>query len=146
MFSRDFRDCLRGGSLCVTSRTFTEAGLLLGMIFKGCVPTTISSNVVMTKQAHGNQALTVVQSTLGNFLDPFISPILVEMYNARGAWYNKLLPEKSSFGERHRRVFMQLGFSIFLPLVYGFHCECCKTSLTQNSGLLGRVSPIHSPK
>jgi sodium/bile acid cotransporter 7 len=32
------------------------------------VATTMSSNVVMTRQAHGNSALTVVQTTLGNFL------------------------------------------------------------------------------
>ena len=114
-------------SLCATSRTFMDAGLLLGLIFMGCVPTTISSNVVMTKQAHGNQALTVVQSTLGNFLGPFITPILVEMYVAQGAWYTKLLPEEGSFGELYRRVFMQLGLSIFLPLVNIFCCEWCKT-------------------
>ncbi|CAF9931973.1 MAG: hypothetical protein HETSPECPRED_008232 [Heterodermia speciosa] len=96
-----------------------DAGLLLGLIFMGCVPTTISSNVVMTKQAHGNQALTVVQSTLGNFLGPFITPLLVEMYIARGAWYTKPLPEGGSFGELYKRIFIQLGLSIFLPLVVG---------------------------
>ena len=54
-------------SACATSKTFMDPWLLIGMIFAGCVPTTISSNVVMTRQAHGNTALTVVQSTLGNF-------------------------------------------------------------------------------
>ena len=51
-------------SLCATNPDFMDAGLLVGIIFTGCVPTTISSNVIMTAQAHGNQALTVVQSTL----------------------------------------------------------------------------------
>ena len=51
-------------SLCATNPNFMDAGLLVGIIFTGCVPTTISSNVIMTAQAHGNQALTVVESTL----------------------------------------------------------------------------------
>jgi sodium/bile acid cotransporter 7 len=43
------------------------------------VPTAISSNVVMTRKADGNTALTVVESTIGNFLGPFITPLLVQM-------------------------------------------------------------------
>jgi len=106
-------------SICATNRNFLDPGLLVGMIFMGCVPTTISSNVIMTRQAHGNHALTVVQSTLGNFLGPFLTPLLVEMYIASGAWYTQILPRTGAggFGELYRRVFMQLGLSIFLPLV-----------------------------
>ena len=106
-------------SLCATNQEFMDAGLLVGMIFSGAVPTTISSNVIMTKQANGNQALTVVQSTLGNFLGPFISPLLVLMYLQSGAWYTKVVPGIGSggFGELYRRVFMQLGLSLFLPFV-----------------------------
>jgi sodium/bile acid cotransporter 7 len=59
-----------------TKRDFMDPGLLVGMILTGCVATTISSNVVMTGQAKGNQALTVVESTIGNFLGPFLTPAL----------------------------------------------------------------------
>ena len=106
-------------SLCATNPDFMDPGLLVGMIFTGCVPTTISSNVIMTKQANGNQALTVVQSTLGNFLGPFISPLLILMYTSTGAWYTKVVPGIGSggFGELYKRVFKQLGLSLFLPLV-----------------------------
>jgi sodium/bile acid cotransporter 7 len=55
-------------SATATKRDFVDPGLLVGLIFFGCVATTMSSNVVMTRQAHGNSALTVVQTTLGNFL------------------------------------------------------------------------------
>lgn len=74
-------------SLCATDRNFMDPGLLVGMIFTGCVPTTLSSNVVMTEQAHGNTALTVVESLLGNFLGPFFSPLLIQMYTASDEWY-----------------------------------------------------------
>ena len=40
-------------SLCALNRNFMDAPLLVGMIFAGCVPTTIASNVMMTRQAHG---------------------------------------------------------------------------------------------
>lgn len=105
-------------SVCATNPRFMDGGLLIGMIVMGCVPTTISSNVVMTRQAHGNQALTVVESTLGNFLGPFLTPVLVRMYTSSEAWYTKTLPPDSGgFGAIYRRVFMQLGLSLFLPLV-----------------------------
>ena len=105
-------------SLCATNRNFMDPGLLVGMIFTGCFPTTISSNIVMTRQAHGNTALTVVQSTLGNLLGPFISPLLMQMYTASNAWYTHVLPsDRGGYGEIYRRVFKQLGLSLFLPLV-----------------------------
>lgn len=105
-------------SLCALNRDFMDPGLLIGMIFSGCIATTISSNVIMTRSAHGNTALTVVQSTVGNFLGPFVTPALVTMYTSTGAWYTQVLPTQSGgYGEIYRRVFKQLGLSIFLPLV-----------------------------
>lgn len=90
------------------------------MIFTGCVSTTISSNIVMTRQAHGNTALTVVQSTLGNFLGPFLTPALVSMYTSTGAWYTESLPSAGGeYGDIYRRVFRQLGLSLFIPLFLG---------------------------
>lgn len=84
----------------------------------GCLPTTIASNVVMTRQAHGNASLTVVESTIGNFLAPFLTPALVSMYTSTGAWYTKGLPSNSGgYGEIYRRIFKQLGLSVFLPMV-----------------------------
>lgn len=106
-------------SLCATNQNFMDPGLLVGMIFTGCVPTTISSNIVMTRQAHGNTALTVVQSTLGNLLGPFLSPLLLQMYTASNEWYTDILPKSGGgeYGEIYKRVFKQLGLSLFLPLV-----------------------------
>ena len=107
-------------SACATNRSFMDPGLLVGMIIGGCLPTTISSNVVMTRQAHGNQALTVVETTIGNFIAPFVSPALVQMYISTGAWYTKSLPLSGShYSEIYRRVFKQLGLSIYLPMVVG---------------------------
>jgi solute carrier family 10 (sodium/bile acid cotransporter), member 7 len=84
----------------------------------GCTPTTIASNVIMTDQAHGNKALTVVQSTVGNFLGPFLTPVIFFMYTSTGAWYTKALPnDRGNFNQIYSRVFKQLGLSLFLPMV-----------------------------
>ena len=93
--------------------------LLIGLLFVGVAPTTMSSNVVMTRQAHGNTALTVVQSIIGQFLCPFLTPILLQMYLASGAWYTKVLMSGDNYGEIYRRVFMQLGLSVFVPMLLG---------------------------
>jgi sodium/bile acid cotransporter 7 len=106
-------------SLCATNKGFMDPWLLIGFLFVGSAPTTMSSNVVMTRQAHGNTALTVVQSVIGQFLCPFLSPIIVQMYLSSGAWYSQVLEKGSGYGEIYRRVFMQLGLSLFLPMAVG---------------------------
>lgn len=116
--------------LAVVSATatshFMDPGLLVGLVFQSCVATTISSNVVMTRQAHGNTALTVVQTTLGNFLGVFVTPALVVGYTAIPAWYNAVLPASSGdFGPIYRRTLMKLGLSIYLPITLGQLARHC---------------------
>ena len=119
-------------SATATSR-FMDPALLVGLNFFGCVATTISSNVIMTRQAHGNQALTVVQTTVGNFIGVFLTPALVVMYTSVPTWYNKSMPPLSGHFEGiYQRVLKQLGLSIYLPLVLGqlaryYLPETCKT-------------------
>jgi sodium/bile acid cotransporter 7 len=103
-----------------TNKDFMDPGLLVGLIFLGCVATTMSSNVVMTRQAHGNSAMAVVQTTLGNFIGVFISPALVIMYTSVDTWYNEVLPSNNGqFGAIYARVLKQLGLSIYLPMFVG---------------------------
>jgi solute carrier family 10 (sodium/bile acid cotransporter), member 7 len=107
-------------SAIASNRTFFDPGLLVGMIFMSCSPTTISSNVVMTRAAHGSDSVTVVESSLGNVLAPFFTPLLVRMYLSSGAWYTDVVPMGSmNFGPLYRRVFKQLGLSMIVPLVVG---------------------------
>ncbi len=61
-----------------------DPGLLVGMKFTGGVPTMISSNVLMTAQAHGNQALTVggvdTKEISGAFCDTPVNRSLHRLY------------------------------------------------------------------
>jgi sodium/bile acid cotransporter 7 len=106
-------------SLCATNPNFMDPWLLIGFLFVGSAPTTMNSNVVMTRQAHGNTALTVVQSVIGQFLCPFLTPIILQMYLSSGAWYSKVLVHGDGYTEIYRRVFMQLGLSLFVPMFVG---------------------------
>lgn len=107
-------------SATATNRDFMDPGLLVGLIFFSCVATTISSNVVMTRQAHGNQALTVVQTTIGNLIGVFVTPALIVMYTSTSSWYTAILPVTSGdFSGIYGRVLKQLGLSIYLPLFLG---------------------------
>lgn len=106
-------------SLCATDPGFMDPWLLIGFLFVGAAPTTMNSNVVMTRQAHGNTALTVVQSVIGQFLCPFLTPIILQMYLSAGAWYSKVLVNGDDYAEIYRRVFMQLGLSLFVPICVG---------------------------
>lgn len=106
-------------SLCATNPNFMDPWLLIGLLFVGSAPTTMSSNVVMTRQAHGNAALTTIQSVIGQFLCPFLTPLLLQMYMSSDAWYTKILSNGDDYGEIYRRVFKQLGLSLFLPMFVG---------------------------
>ena len=110
------------GVVCIaaTNERFMDPVLLVGLILMASTPTTISSNIIMTAQADGNSALTVVQSTVGDFLGPSLTPVLITLYTSSGAWWTHFLPKQgTSYNEIYRRVFKQLGLSIFPPMFVG---------------------------
>lgn len=92
--------------------------MLVGLIVTGCCPTTVSSNVVMTRKADGNVLLTLCEVFLGNLAGAFITPALVQMY-CRGEWAFANPANGSSINNVYRNVMKQIGFSVFLPLFCG---------------------------
>jgi solute carrier family 10 (sodium/bile acid cotransporter), member 7 len=107
-------------SITATNKHFMDPWLLIGLIINACLPTTIASNVVMTRQANGNTALTVVQTTVGSLLGVFFSPLLVKMYVSANTWYTAVLPAgHGDIGPLYRRTLMQFGLTVYLPLVVG---------------------------
>lgn len=111
-------------SLAALNKHFMNPWLLIGLIFNGCQPTAMASNVLFTRKSHGNVTLTVVEVTIGNLIGPFISPLLIKMYLAAGAWYSDAVPMQSGgYGALYRRVFMQFGLSIYLPMLIGQICR-----------------------
>lgn len=107
-------------SLAALNKHFMDPWLLIGLIFNGCQPTAMASNVLFTRKSHGNVHLTVVETTIGNLIGPFVSPVLIKMYLSAGQWYSSAIPPQSGgYGALYRRVFMQFGLSIYLPMFVG---------------------------
>ncbi|KAI5959391.1 uncharacterized protein KGF55_005368 [Candida pseudojiufengensis] len=96
--------------------------LLVGLIVTHACPTTVSSNVVMTKQADGNDILTLCEVFIGNVLGAFITPALLQLYMT-GTWdfgNPSYQPTgDSSIGDLYRETMKQLGLSVFIPLFVG---------------------------
>ncbi|KAJ6129086.1 hypothetical protein N7512_001866 [Penicillium capsulatum] len=93
-----------------------DRAVLAGYILTACIPTTIASNVVMTRAAGGDDAAALVEVLLANTLGPFVT----------AAWTVTLLPRTAAFdpwrygggslGSMYKDVFQQLGLSVLLPL------------------------------
>ncbi|RAL14821.1 uncharacterized protein BO97DRAFT_464151 [Aspergillus homomorphus CBS 101889] len=96
-----------------------DRAVLAGYVFLACIPTTIASNVVMTRSAGGDDAAALVEVIIANFLGPFIT----------AGWTVALLPADPAFdpwrsangdlSAMYRDVFKQLGLAVLLPLVVG---------------------------
>ncbi|CAF3688029.1 unnamed protein product [Rotaria sp. Silwood1] len=86
-----------------------------------CTSTTISSNVVMTKNGMGNEYSALLNAALGNVLGIFISSALV-FYFMSNPTVNSL-PSSSNGGKSSRldygNVMKNLGLTVLLPLFVG---------------------------
>ncbi|KAK7207834.1 SBF-like CPA transporter family-domain-containing protein [Myxozyma melibiosi] len=94
--------------------------ILIGIIITGCTPTTVSSNVVMTRTAKGNESLSLIEVSIGNVLGAFISPALAQMFMSKNTGFSYGNPTADmSMTELYRHVMKQLGLSLFVPLFVG---------------------------
>lgn len=111
-----------GIAVAAHSSPYIETSTLVGLIATGCLPTTINSNVVMTRQAGGDVAATKVEVTLGNFLGPFLTPaLLTKMYLPAAPAFSAWLPVEASnnMPALYATVMKQMGLSVFVPLFVG---------------------------
>ncbi|CAN3356908.1 solute carrier Rch1p [Diutina catenulata] len=96
--------------------------VLVGLIVTHACPTTVSSNVVMTKQAHGNDILTLCEVFIGNLLGAFITPAILQMY-MQGQWDfgnpKHQGGQRESMSSLYGSTMQQLGSSVFAPLFVG---------------------------
>ncbi|KAK9474961.1 SBF-like CPA transporter family-domain-containing protein [Dipodascopsis tothii] len=94
--------------------------ILIGIIVTGCTPTTVSSNVVMTRQAKGNESLSLVEVSVGNVMGAFVTPALVQMFLSKHSGFQYGNPTNDiSLQALYRKVMKQLGLSLFVPLFVG---------------------------
>ncbi|KAJ3112398.1 hypothetical protein HK100_002351, partial [Physocladia obscura] len=119
------------GKLLQLSPTFNTT-LAKGLILATCTPTTVSSNVIMTKNSNGDEAAALTNAVLGNILGVFISPPLIFRYVGT-------LTTGSSLD--YAATFENLVITVIAPLIFGqlvqFVAAPAVTAfVTQNSGIL----------
>ncbi|KAI7900584.1 SBF-like CPA transporter family-domain-containing protein [Cokeromyces recurvatus] len=120
--------------------------LLVGIVIAASTPTTVSSNVVMTKNACGNEASALMNAALGNVLGIFVSPALVSVFQGP---LLQATPEDESAAQvggqvDFVQVLKQLGLTVLAPLIVGQMIQWFWTDAVAKFKVKCRLSDVSS--
>lgn len=94
--------------------------VLIGMLVTSCLPTTIASNVVMTRNAGGDDAAAIIEVVIGNVFGSFLCPGLIYALIPRLPEFSDWMPASpDTLGQMYKDVSIKLGLTVIAPLVVG---------------------------
>ncbi|ORX40601.1 SBF-like CPA transporter family-domain-containing protein [Kockovaella imperatae] len=99
--------------------------ILVGLMVMGVLPTTVASNITMTRGADGNVEAATVEVVVGQILGIFLSPLLLNMFFVGSSWaYGRPVAEAGKKGTAgltaiYQQVGKRLGLAVFLPTFVG---------------------------
>ncbi|KAI9246285.1 SBF-like CPA transporter family-domain-containing protein, partial [Phascolomyces articulosus] len=93
-----------------------DTAVYKGWMIAMSTSTTVSSNVVMTRNAKGNDSGALFNAAFGNLLGIFICPALMTVFQQDP----RVFPPGTPHGNpNYVNIFRTLGFTVLLPLVIG---------------------------
>ncbi|CAN8097214.1 unnamed protein product [Discula destructiva] len=97
-----------------------ESSVIIGMLVTSCLPTTIASNVVMTRNAGGDDAAAIIEVVIGNVFGSFVSPGLIYVLIPNRPEFEDWAPVKpDELGGMYQNVAQKLGLTVIIPLAVG---------------------------
>lgn len=97
-----------------------ESSVLIGMLVTSCLPTTIASNIVMTRNAGGDDAAAIIEVVIGNVFGSFLSPGLIYVLIPNLPDFKQWAPvQPDELGGMYRNVAQKLGLTVIIPLILG---------------------------
>lgn len=96
-----------------------DRAVLAGYILLGCLPTTLSSNVIMTRSAGGDDAAALVEVLIANVLGPFITPGWAMSLMPKTPRFEKWASASGGMGSIYASTFKELSVTVLVPLFVG---------------------------
>ncbi|KAL6934007.1 uncharacterized protein HGUI_00781 [Hanseniaspora guilliermondii] len=106
-------------AIIISNNKNIDKWTLAGIIVSMSCPTTIASNIVMSRKANANFSLTICSTVLGNSLGAFISPAVVQMFMKGEFSFANPANNSSGVTGVYRRVMKQIGCCLFVPFFIG---------------------------
>ena len=113
--------------LVLKSGTNMSDELLNGLLICLCLPTTISSAVVLTINSQGNEAASIINTTFSNLLGIILTPLLILLFLGNIASIN--------FGN----ILFKLALRVLLPVIIG---QIIRNIIKNGDEFIKNIKPI----